>query len=150
MSNPYTQLAGSYGSLGGSLMSGGTSALGNISGAISAGAGAMNSGFSNQMSAYTAKYQQQSDLWGGIGKLAGMGIGMIPSDRRLKEDTKVVGHVGALPLHTFRYRDDPTHTTHVGFMADEVEKIDPGAVHTIALPFKAVDYGRAVTSALRL
>jgi hypothetical protein len=150
LSNPYTQLAGSYGTVGGSLFGGGTSALGNISSAISAGAGAMNSGFSNQMSAYNAKYAQQSDLWGGIGKIVGMGAGFAMSDRRLKEDTKVVGHVGALPLHTFRYRDDPAHALHVGFMADEVEQVDPGAVHTVALPFKAVDYNRAVASALRL
>jgi hypothetical protein len=84
----------------------------------------------------------------GIAKVVGMGAGMIMSDRRLKEDTKVVGHVGALPLHTFRYRDDPTHALHVGFMADEVERVDPGAVHTVALPLKAVDYRRAVTAAL--
>lgn len=74
LSNPYTSLSGSYGSLGGSLMSGGVSALGNVSSALGVGAGALNSSFNNQMSNYNARYQQQSDMWGGIGKLAGAGL----------------------------------------------------------------------------
>jgi hypothetical protein len=65
----------------------------------------------------------------------------LASDRRLKEDYKVIGKVGVLPLYSFRYKGDPT--PRVGFMADEVEKVDPFAVHTMAGGFKAVDYERA-------
>lgn len=90
----------------------------------------------------------------GYGTTASTGIlpwlmGLIPSDRRLKHDDKVIGNIGALPLHTFRYKDDPEQRTRIGFMADEVEQIDPGAVVTTNLGFAAVDYGRAAQSALR-
>lgn len=87
---------------------------------------------------------------GGIGSvLSGIGsiASLIPSDRRLKEDMHVVGRVGKLPVHLYRYKGDPT--PRIGFMADEVEKVDPGAVATTNLGFKAVDYGRAATSALQ-
>jgi len=87
------------------------------------------------------------DWLGGIGKTA---MSFLPflfgSDRRLKEDTKVIGNIGSLPLHSFRYRGDPVRR--FGFMADEVERVDPGAVVTTNLGFKAVDYGRAAASAL--
>jgi len=80
----------------------------------------------------------------GIGSVAGLFAG---SDRRLKEHTKVVGRIGKLPLHTFHYKGDPVKR--IGFMADEVEKVDPGAVVTTNLGFRAVDYGRAAASALQ-
>jgi hypothetical protein len=86
---------------------------------------------------------------GGIGSLVS-GIGSIAglfSDRRLKEDTHVVGNVGRLPVHLFRYKGDPT--PRIGFMADEVERVDPGAVVMTNLGFKAVNYGRAAASALQ-
>ena len=86
---------------------------------------------------------------GGIGSwLSGL-FGAVPffgSDRRLKEDTKEVGKLGDLPIHTFRYRGDPTER--IGFMADEVERRDPGAVHATDLGFKAVNYHRAAAGAL--
>jgi hypothetical protein len=72
---------------------------------------------------------------------------VLASDRRLKEDYRVIGKVGALPLYSFRYKGDPT--PRIGFMADEVEQIDPGAVHSMPGGFKAVDYERAVKSALK-
>lgn len=78
LSNPYTTLAGQFGSSGGGLFTGGTSALGNISSAINAGAGAMDTGFKNQMSTYQAQVQQQQALWGGIGKLAGGALSLVP------------------------------------------------------------------------
>lgn len=78
-------------------------------------------------------------------KLAPLFIG---SDRRIKEDTRIVGHIGRLPVHTFRYQGEAPGTRRIGFMADEVEKIDSGAVATTNLGFKAVDYGRAAASAL--
>jgi hypothetical protein len=72
---------------------------------------------------------------------------ILASDRRLKEDATIIGKVGALPLYSFRYKGDPT--PRIGFMADEVEQIDPGAVHSMAGGFKAVDYGRAMRAALK-
>jgi hypothetical protein len=107
-----------------------------------------------QPSGYQAT-QSQQPIYGNPGgealgtalKVAQIGAMFAGSDRRIKEDTKVVGRIGKLPLHTFRYKGDPVKR--VGFMADEVEKIDPGAVATTNLGFKAVDYGRAAASALK-
>ena len=81
----------------------------------------------------------------GVAKTAATILPMF-SDRRLKEDDEVVGAVGDLPLHTFRYKGDPVKR--VGFMADEVERLDPGAVLDTDSGYKAVDYGRAFGSAL--
>jgi hypothetical protein len=63
-----------------------------------------------------------------------------PSDRRLKTD---VERVGALPcgiaVYTFRYRWDAARF--VGVMADEVERVAPGAVSTHPSGYRLVDYG---------
>ena len=81
----------------------------------------------------------------GIGSL-GLKAASLFSDPRLKEGDQVVGKVGDLPLHTFRYKGDDTER--IGFMADEVEKLDPKAVTTTNSGYKAVDYNRAMSSAL--
>jgi len=36
-----------------------------------------------------------------------------------------------LPIYRYAYKDDPASTAHIGPMAQDVEKIDPGAVKTI-------------------
>ena len=65
------------------------------------------------------------------------------SDRRLKEDIKRVGTAeNGLPIYKFKYKGDPAEQTHIGFMADEVEKIHPEAVGELH-GFKTVDYDRA-------
>lgn len=142
-----TTLAGQYGSSAGGLYSGGTTALGNQAAALNVGASALNSGFQNQMAGYQSEVQQQQNLWNGIGKIVGgLGSAWIMSDRRLKEDDEIVGHIGALPVHSFRYRGDPER--HVGYMADEVARIDPRAVAMTDSGYRAVDYNRATMSAL--
>jgi hypothetical protein len=64
----------------------------------------------------------------------------------LKEDIKPIGRVGALPMYSFRYKG--SSAPQVGYMADEVERIDPRAVFTTPSGYKAVDYTRATLSAL--
>jgi hypothetical protein len=82
--------------------------------------------------------------------LASLATKVVPlfagSDRRLKEDDEIIGAVGDLPVHTFRYKGDPVKR--IGYMADEVEQIDPGAVATMDNGYKAVNYSRAFDSAL--
>lgn len=68
--NPYTQLAGAYGTQGVGLFGASNSALGNVNNAISVGSGALNSGFNNQMEAYKA--QAALSPWNTIGTIAGM------------------------------------------------------------------------------
>lgn len=65
------------------------------------------------------------------------------SDRRLKEDIKRIGESDeGLPIYKFKYKGDPNEQTHIGFMADEVEKVHPEAVGE-SHGFKTVDYNRA-------
>jgi hypothetical protein len=142
-------LAGQAGSLTSSFYGGGTSALGNQAQALSVGANALNNSFSNQLQGKQFEAQQDQAFWGGVGKLAGsLGSAWIMSDPRIKEDTEVIGALGDLPLHVYRYKGDPSGDRYIGFMADEVEKIDPSAIHVMPSGYKAVDYGRAMASAL--
>lgn len=66
------------------------------------------------------------------------------SDRRLKHDIKRIGTSdNGLPVYTFKYKGDDTEQTHVGYMADEVEKKHPDAVGVAGNGYKYVDYDRA-------
>lgn len=70
--------------------------------------------------------------------LFGLGAAALMSDVRLKEDIRRVGTTdGGLPVYTYRYKGMPH--THMGVMAQEVEKVNPGAVREIG-GYKAVDY----------
>lgn len=65
------------------------------------------------------------------------------SDRRLKHDIKHIGHTNnGLKIYTFKYNGDPDNLTHIGFMADEVEKKRPDAVGE-SNGYKTVDYDKA-------
>jgi len=65
------------------------------------------------------------------------------SDRRLKRDIKRIGQTDeGLPIYTYKYKGDETQETHIGPMADEVEKIHPEAVG-VAAGYKTVDYDKA-------
>lgn len=69
------------------------------------------------------------------------------SDRRLKHDIKKIGEAdNGLPIYTFKYKGDENHQTHVGFMADEVEKKNPDAVGLDPSGYKTVDYDKAAQS----
>lgn len=69
------------------------------------------------------------------------------SDRRLKTDVRRVGHTDdGLPIYKYKYKGDPKEQTHIGLMADEVEKKHPEAVG-LAAGFKTVDYDKATPKA---
>jgi len=71
----------------------------------------------------------------------------ILSDRRLKHDIKKIGEAdNGLPIYTFKYKGDDHHQTHVGFMADEVERKNPDAVGLDPSGYKTVDYDKAAQS----
>lgn len=88
----------------------------------------------------------------GTGALSGStttGTQMAPffSDRRLKHDIKKIGEAdNGLPIYTFKYKGDENQQTHVGFMADEVEKKNPDAVGLDPSGYKTVDYDKAAES----
>ena len=65
------------------------------------------------------------------------------SDRRLKHDIHRIGETDdGLPIYKFKYKGDPAEQTHIGFMAQDVEKKKPEAVG-LAGGYKTVDYDRA-------
>lgn len=103
----------------------------------------------NVWNAYNAQQQQNAQkqagmnsLFGLAGNLGAAAIGL--SDRSYKRNIKEIGtwHNG-LKVYEFTYKNDPHDQVHIGFMADEVRKVHPKAVHTF---FGAdhVDYAEAV------
>lgn len=79
------------------------------------------------------------------GQVLGSGLmaaAMYFSDRHLKTDIAPAG-TGPHGLGVYRFRylwDDPGAPLRTGFMADEVERVMPAAVHVTESGFKAVDY----------
>jgi hypothetical protein len=100
--------------------------------------GLINQNFAQQAQNYQAANQSWNSLMGGI---LGLGAGaMKMSDERMKENKVRLGTVFSatsreekkeLPIYEYSYKADPNSTRHVGPMAQDVEKIDRGAVKTI-------------------
>jgi len=84
---------------------------------------------------------------GGSGLLGGLGGLLALSDRRTKEDIEKVGELkDGSNVYSFKYRGEPK--THIGLMADEVEKKTPEAVYDVG-GVKMVDYGAATRAAVK-
>lgn len=105
--------------------------------------GAVYQSYQGQMDAYKQKVASNNAMMGGLFGLAGTVGKAAISDRRLKRDIKTVGALpNGLPVYTFRYLwSDDMHT---GLMSDDVRKVHPDAVLTMANGFEAVDYAKAV------
>lgn len=115
--------------------------------------GAAQAQYGADLDAYNA--EQANDPLGGLFSI-GMGLAGLPvvgggslggnaikglfSDRRLKRNIRKVGTLDS-GLNVYAYRYVWGGPEHIGVMADEVEKVNPGAVFEVA-GFKAVDYGR--------
>lgn len=70
------------------------------------------------------------------------------SDRRMKENIRLVGdHAGVLGIYEYNYKGE--ERTRLGFMADEVVRIDRDAVVDFG-SHKRVDYQRAFAAAEKL
>jgi hypothetical protein len=99
---------------------------------------------SNQTSDINYKYS--SNTSSGIGSLIGGGLSAFSlfSDRRLKTDIVRVGQLdNGLPVYAYRFRGD--RHVQIGLMADEVERLHPGAVSTDpGTGYSLVNYGLAV------
>lgn len=99
---------------------------------------ALTSGLGGQFGSQTSTQSQNMGLMG----MLGFGLQAAPllfSDRRLKEDIKRVGETDeGLGIFTYRYKGHPT--THMGVMAQDVQKVKPDAVKKVG-GYLAVDYG---------
>jgi hypothetical protein len=123
-------------------------------------AGLMNTNFSQQFGNYKQQAESTDKLIGGIFGLAGNVLGpskIIASDRRFKEDIHKIGGVMAatpqkvqeMPVYEYSYKDDPSSTRHIGPMAQDVEKIDPGAVAKDKRGMRYIDTNRIMGSILK-
>jgi hypothetical protein len=122
-------------------------------------AGLYNTNFNQQQSNYnTASNLLGSTLGGALGGIAGL---YRPSDKNVKKNIHRIGTVFAatqqpveepepkkLPVYEYAYKGDPSGMKHIGPMAQDVEKIDPGAVKTIR-GVKNIDVPRTMGSILR-
>ena len=101
-------------------------------------------------------YQTAMNSWNAtMGGLLGLGAGVMKSDERSKENIIPMGTVFAagedgkrkkLPISEWSYKGEDAR--HVGPMAQDVEKIDRGAVKTIG-GVKHIDVGRVMGGILR-
>jgi hypothetical protein len=118
-------------------------------------AGIMNQNFQNQMGIYNQQSQQWQGLMGG---LLGLGAGAMKlSDEREKTNIDRVGTVFAynenaererLPIYEYEYKRDASRARHTGPMAQDVERIDRGAVRNIG-GRKHIDESRVMGNILR-
>ena len=81
---------------------------------------------------------------------ANMSMGMdvvsgLLSDRRAKKDIKKVGKLDTnnLPVYTYKYKGDKSNKTHIGLMAQDVERVRPSAVIMNEAGTKFVNYKKA-------
>ena len=89
------------------------------------------------MAQYQSDQANKSATMGALGSLGGAML--MKSDRRLKRDIRAVGQRGPFTLYEFRYLWDAPGTVRRGYMAQEVIRIIPAAVHRVKWWFE-VDY----------
>lgn len=130
-------------------------------------AGLTNQNFAQQFGNYQQQQNSANQLIGGLFGLGGnlamayAGVPKLLSDRRLKKNIHRIGTVMAaapqkvrepdkkeLPIYSYAYKNDPTSARHIGPMAQDVEKIDPGAVRSFG-GVKHIKTNRVMGSILR-
>jgi hypothetical protein len=122
-------------------------------------AGLINTNFNQQFQNYNTQQQATNQLLGGLlGLGSNVGAAYLKSDRRAKENISKMGTVfaasaegneSALPIYKYSYKDDPVSTRHIGPMAQDVEKVDPGAVVTDRGGTKYIKPRRVMGSIMR-
>jgi len=109
-------------------------------------AGLINNQFSQQQQQYQTGVSQQNALLGGLFGLGAAGVYKY-SDRRLKKNIKKIGKTND-GQNLYRYEYKGSDTPEVGLMADEVLKRDPSAVAFTPSGLMAVNYEKALESAV--
>lgn len=115
-----------------------------ITGALGPTAGSTSTGTGTGTGTQQAAYNPFSQVLGGAVSLGSAAL--IGSDERMKTDKRVVGKTfDGQPIYSFKYKGNDT--THMGLMAQEVEKDHPEAVEEDGSGMKYVDYGMATADA---
>ena len=84
-----------------------------------------------------------NDILQGVGTIVGIGtgLGVFPSDRRLKTDIKKLGEsIEGHNIYKYKYLDQPEE--YIGAMADEVFKKNPAGVFIMDNGYMGVDYSQ--------
>lgn len=105
---------------------------------------AMQNSYLGQMAGYNANTGTNNALMGALGSLGSAAI-MAYSDENLKKDFEHVGYTEHyhLPEYLFRYKGEADDSPkHFGVMAQDVEQVDPSAVHHDQYGNKMVDYSK--------
>jgi len=108
--------------------------------------GATQAGYNAQMGQYNADQASNQGLMGGLMGLGNLGIQAYKlSDINAKENINEIGALNnGLKVYSYEYKpefkDIAGHGSHIGVMAQEVEKIIPEAVTTMSNGYKAVNY----------
>lgn len=91
--------------------------------------------------AASARSAAQKSMFSGIMNI-GLGVlSMFMSDRRLKENVRYLGKgKNGYNHYEFTYKADPTHTKFVGYMAQEVEQVEPDMVFDLGLKMIDSEY----------
>lgn len=108
------------------------------------GTAAQQGAYQNKLGQHKSDQEASNATWGGIGKLAGQlgSAAIMASDRRVKENVlKIADDPRGWGIYVFDYLTElETPGMQVGYMADEVEKIRPDAVHLHPSGIKMIDY----------
>lgn len=136
----------------------GSAAATSVSNALLTGAGQQSSALQNGGTATASGYAGAANNIGSLlnnsvitGALNNYGIDNVSStpmnsyftsDRRLKRNIRKVGKAeSGLTIYSYEFKGAPGRT-HIGVMAQDVEKVAPSAVRTTASGIKQVDYGK--------
>ena len=149
--SPYMNMAQNSGNALSSLYTGlGTNEANTYMGANNTQVGLLGSIGNAQASGQMADQAQGMSLLGGGLNLLSGGLGAIFSDERLKEDIEPVGELyDGQGIFRYRYKGDPSETTHIGLIAQDVENVSPESVVDVH-GYKAVNYKRATDYASEL
>lgn len=96
----------------------------------------------------TSTTQQQSPWYTTAMGLGLLGMGLMPSDEKVKDDIAPVGMLfDKTPVYSYRHKGEMKKR--IGVMAQDVEKRRPDAVHDVG-GVKMVDYGKATERSRKL
>nr|DAO70285.1 MAG TPA: Neck appendage protein [Caudoviricetes sp.] len=105
--------------------------------------GLINQNYNQRLGAWQQNQAQAGGMLGGLFGLGSKLIGL--SDAATKENIRRVGTLdNGLPIYAYNYRGDGM--THIGVIAQDVEKVMPDAVHRFG-DVRVVDYAKAVEAA---
>jgi len=116
--------------------------------------GAANAQYNAQLANYNAQQAGANNMMGGLFGLGSASLGntsLFASDPVVKENIQRIGELdNGLILYTFEYKDEYKdehgHGTHIGVMADEVEKLMPEAIEMHPDGYRMVNYAKVLNA----